>query len=206
MKFLKLFESWHQDYSYDFSDRGFELDSSGDNQTNKILSGKYKGKYVLTDLNDDFIGMVLRMSDYFDILKTKTYFNSTTGSASFEVEVSDKLDTDNYIEFEADGKKYKYFPIRVTLITLGSERYYDNDPLVGLGSIRFYGKLESGAGKELIIIKKTGKLDFMIQGFNSKKPTIDKENIKKIFDLIDSNKIINDYVDKYDEIKKIITE
>lgn len=203
MKFLKLFESWHEDYSYNFSDRGFELDFSDDNKTDKILSGKYKGKYILTDLNDDFIEMVLRMSDYYDILRTKTYFNSTTGSASFEIEVSDKLDTDNYIDFEADGKKYKYFPIKVSFISLGTERFYGNDP-----SIRLSGKLESGGSRELVIIKRKGrttnKLNFMIQGFSSKKPNIDKENIKKIFDMIDSDKIINDYVDKYDELKNII--
>jgi hypothetical protein len=204
MKFLKLFESWHQDYSYDFSDRGFELSDSSYG-INKTLSGKYKGKYVLTELNDEFADMISRISYDYDILKFKTYFNSTTGNASFEIELSDKIDTSSYIEFEISGEKHKYFPIKVSFISLGTERFYGNDP-----SIRLSGKLESGADRELILIKKSGrptnKLNLIIQGLTSKRPTIDKENIKRIFDMIDSDKIINDYVDKYSEIKKIITE
>lgn len=200
MKFIKLFESWHQDYSYDFLDRGFDLDETS--YANKTLKGTYKGKYVLTELNDEFADMITRLSYNYEILRVKTYFNGTTGNASFEIEVSDKIDTDNYIEFEANGEKYKYFPVRVSFISLGNEIFYGNDP-----SIRLSGKLESGGTKELYIIKSSNnKLKFMVQGFSIKKTTIDKENIKKIFDLIDSDKIINDYVDKYEDIKKIITE
>lgn len=200
MKFIKLFESWHQDYSYDFLDRGFDLDETS--YANKTLKGTYKGKYVLTELNDDFADMITRLSYNYQILKVKTYFNETTGSASFEIEVSDKIDTDNYIEFEANDEKYKYFPVKVSFISLGNERFYGNDP-----SIRLSGKLESGATRELYIIKSSNnKLKFMVQGFSSKNPKIDKKNLLKLFNMIDEGHVENDYVDIYDDIKKIIIE
>jgi hypothetical protein len=200
MKFLKLFESWHDDYSHHFSDRGFELDSSVDNgNTNKLLSGKYKGKYILTDLNDDFIEMVSRMSDYYEILRTKTYFNSTTGNASFEVEVSDKVDIDKFIEIDTTDGKIKWFPIKVIFISTGGSRFYGYDPM-----IRFSGRLESGSSKSLSIIKKNNKLEFHLEGLISKKPKIDDENLLKLFNMIDEGHVENDYIDKYDELKNII--
>lgn len=200
MKFLKLFESWHDDYSYNFSDRGFELDSSVDiKNTNKLLSGKYKGKYILTDLNDDFIEMVSRMSDYYEILRTKTYFNSTTGNASFEVEVSDKVDIDKFIEIDTTDGKIKWFPIKVIFISTGGSRFYGYDPM-----IRFSGRLESGSSKSLSIIKKNNKLEFHLEGLISKKPKIDSENLLKLFNMIDEGHVENDYIDKYDELKNII--
>jgi hypothetical protein len=197
MKFLKLFESWHEEYSYNFSDRGFELQSSVD--TNKLLSGKYKGKYILTDLNDDFIEMVLRMSDYYEILRTKTYFNSTTGNASFEVEVSDKMSVDKFIEVDTKDGKVKWFPIKVILISTGGTRFYGYDPM-----IRFSGRLESGSSKSLLIIKKNNKLEFHLEGLISKKPKIDNENLLSLFNMIDEGHVENDYIDKYEEIKNII--
>lgn len=204
MKFLKLFESWHDDYSYNFSDRGFKLDSSVDNSNkNKLLSGKYKGKYILTDLNDDFIEMVSRMSDYYDILRTKTYFNSTTGNDSFEVEVSDKVDIDKFIEIDTTDGKIKWFPIKVIFISTGGSRFYGyskhQDPM-----IRFSGRLESGSSKSLSIIKKNNKLEFSLEGISSKKPKIDSENLLKLFNMIDEGHIEVDYIDKYEEIKNII--
>lgn len=200
MKFLKLFESWYDDYSYNFSDRGFELDSSVDDKnTNKLLSGKYKGKYILTDLNDDFIEMVSRMSDYYEILRTKTYFNSTTGNASFEVEVSDKVDIDKFIEIDTTDGKIKWFPIKVIFISTGGSRFYGYDSM-----IRFSGRLESGSSKSLSIIKKNNKLEFRLEGLISKKPKIDSENLLKLFNMIDEGHVENDYIDKYDELKNII--
>jgi hypothetical protein len=214
MKFIKLFESWHEEYSYNFSDRGFELQSSVDTKnTNKLVSGKYKGKYILTDLNDDFIEMVLRMSDYYEILRTKTYFNSTTGNASFEVEVSDKISVDKFIEIDTNDGKIKWFPIKVIFISTGGSRFYGNDPM-----IRFSGRLESGSSKSLSIIKKgvltfknqqefikkNNKLEFHLEGLVSKKPKIDNENLLSLFNMIDEGHVENDYIDKYEEIKNII--
>jgi hypothetical protein len=200
MKFLKLFESWHDDYSYNFSDRGFELDSSVDiKNTNKLLSGKYKGKYILTDLNDDFIEMVSRMSDYYEILRTKTYFNSTTGSASFEVEVSDKINIDKFIEIDTTDGKLKWFPIKIIFIS------------IGYPMIRLSGRLESGSSKSLSIIKSNNKtlginkLEFRLEGLISKKPKIDGENLSKLFNMIDDGHVENEYIDdRYEQLKNII--
>lgn len=205
MKFLKLFESWHDDYSYNFSDRGFKLDSSVDiKNTNRLLSGKYKGKYILTDLNDDFIEMVSRMSDYYEILRTKTYFNSTTGNASFEVEVSDKVDIDKFIEIDTTDGKIKWFPIKVIFISTGGSRFYHPKTSGYEPIIRFSGRLESGSSKSLSIIKKNNKLEFSLEGISSKKPKIDNENLLKLFNMVDEGHVEIDYIDKYEEIKNII--
>lgn len=199
MKFLKLFESWHEDYSYNFSDRGFELKSSENIQdTSKMIGGKYKGKYILTDLNDDFIEMVLRMSDYYEILRTKTYFNSTTGNASFEVEVSDKMSVDKFIEVDTKYGKVKWFPIKVIFISTGESGVYGYKPV-----IRLSGRLESGSSRTLLI-KKNNKLEFNLEGLVSKKLKIDNENLLKLFNMIDEGHVESDYVDKYDELKNII--
>lgn len=207
MKFIKLFESWHGDYSYNFSDRGFELKSSENIQdTSKMIEGKYKGKYILTDLNDDFIEMVLRMSDYYEILRTKTYFNSTTGNASFEVEVSDKMSFNKFIEVNTKDGKVKWFPIKVTLISTSLSKISLRGSFVNtIARIRFSGRLESGSSRSLSIIKKdNNKLEFSLDGFVSKKPKIDNENLLKLFNMIDDGHVEIDYVDKYDELKNII--
>jgi hypothetical protein len=200
MKFLKLYESWYKDYSYAFSDRGFDIkDSSTDG--NKIIWGNYKGKYILTDLNDDFIEMILRMSDHYDILKTKTYFNQATGNASFEVEVSDKIDVENFIEVDTSDGVIKWFPIKVVFISNGGYKFYGEFPL-----IRIIGKLESGISKELLISKKYDKIKTSLSGYVTKNPKINNENLLKLFNMIDSGLVELDYIDKYDKFKKIIID
>lgn len=208
MKFIKLFESWHQDYSYDFLDRGFELEETTSG-SNKTLKGSYKGKYVLTELNDEFADMINRLSYNYEILRVKTYFNGTTGNASFELEVSNKFKSDNYIEFIVKGDKMKFYPNSVVYISLSdytlSFRSSDKrfNPYISIS-----GKLESGATRTLSLFKDTSNNNIIkcsVQGLDSKKPTIDKENIDKLFNMIDEDKIVKDYVDKYEDIKKIIT-
>lgn len=143
--------------------------------------------------------MVSRMSDYYDILRTKTYFNSATGNASFEVEVSDKVDIDKFIEIDTTDGKIKWFPIKVIFIKTDRSRFYGYDSM-----IRFSGRLESGLSKFLSIIKKNDKLEFGLEGFVSKKPKIDSENLLKLFNMVDEGHVEIDYIDKYEEIKNII--
>ena len=48
MKSIKrINEDWSNDYTYDFTDAGFEVEENG-----LILTGKYKGQFLMTQLND----------------------------------------------------------------------------------------------------------------------------------------------------------
>ncbi len=86
MKNLKrINEDWSNDYTYDFTDAGFEVEENG-----LILTGKYKGQFVMTQLNDWFAEMTAKMSDDHEVARTKTYFNQVTGNANFEVEITPK--------------------------------------------------------------------------------------------------------------------
>ena len=59
MKNIKrINEDWSNDYTYDFTDAGFEVEENG-----LILTGKYKGKFLMTQVNDWFAEMTAKMSD-----------------------------------------------------------------------------------------------------------------------------------------------
>lgn len=195
MKRIKLFESWSDDYTHDFTDRGFKID-----QVSNIIKGTYKGKYILTELNDEFTEMIGRLSDEYYVLRTKTYFNQITGNASFEVEVSDKFKekSDHFLINLSNGKKIKFYPQSLNFI---DEKFKE-----GL-TLQLQGRLESGQEREIGIEKRGNTIKAYIRGYSSKNPKIDKENINKLFSIIDSGKIPNySYVDRYNKFKKNILD
>jgi hypothetical protein len=201
MKNIKLFnESWSDDYTYDFTDRGFSID-----QTSNLIKGTYKGKFIQTELTDNFAEMIMRLSDNYYVLRTKTYFNQTTDNASFEVEVSDKFkEVSDYILINlSSDEQIKFYPSRVNLISRN------------IGMVKEYlimyvqGRLESGQEREIGILlnDKGDGIKAIIRGYTGKRPKIDKENITKLFSIIDSEKIPNNsYVDRYEEFKKDILD
>lgn len=200
MKNIKLFnESWSDDYTYDFTDRGFSID-----QTSNLIKGTYKGKFIQTELTDEFAEMIVRLSDNYYILRTKTYFNQTTGNASFEVEVSDKFKevSDHILINLSSGEQIKFYPSRVngTLI----HRSYTKEYLI----MYVQGRLESGQEREIgILLNDKDKIKAIIRGYTSKSPKIDKENITKLFSIIDNEKIPNNsYGDRYENFKKDVLE
>jgi hypothetical protein len=68
-----------------------------------------------------------------------------------------------------------------------------------------HGRLESGQERQISIEKVDNVIKAYIRGYNSKNPKIDKENINKLFSIIDDDKIPNySYVDRYDKFKKNI--
>jgi hypothetical protein len=214
MKIIKNFnlflESWSDDYTFDFAERGFKID-----QTSNLIKGTYKGKFIQTQLIDDFSTMVGRLSDNYYVLRTKTYFNQTTDNASFEVEVSDKFkEVSDYILIDlSSDEQIKFYPSRVNLISMKV--------------MYVQGRLESGQEREIgILLNDKGdgikepyiiptlagcsrRLQFMaiIRGYSAKSRKIDKENITKLFSFIDDGKIPNNsYVDRYEEFKKDVLD
>lgn len=209
MKFIKIFEDWYDEYSYSFADMGFTLKGlDGEKGSNKMLTGKYKGKYILTQMNSDFTEMIDRMSDDYNVVRTKNYFNSATGNANFEVEVYDNIDKENYIEIKTTDDILKWYPVSISFINYETSqeliRLINTPPL-----IRIKGRLESGSLKELVLLclnygKSNQKISFNLSGFSTKRPKIDKENILKLFKLIDDGHVEMDYIDKYEGIKSMI--
>ena len=196
MKYLKMFESWYDEYSYEFSDKGFELTSQ--DGVNKILIGKYKGEFLITNINDYFGEMILRMSDDYNVLRTKTYFNPATGNANFSVELSDKFNEDNFIIINKTDGDIKWFPIEVN----GISNRFD------MGSTQtvmiISGRIESGESKSLTIHDTEKGLEFSMRGFNTKRPKLDNENVSKLIDMIDDGTINSDGINGYEDLKKSI--
>lgn len=202
IKSYRLLESWSDDYTLDFTDRGFKID-----QVSNIITGTYKGKYILTELNDEFAEMIGRLSDNYYILRTKTYFNQTTGNASFEVEVSDKFKESDYILINlSNDNQIKFYPERLNGVNIQNIRkFVTKEYLV----MYLQGRLESGQEREISILlnDRGDKVKSFVRGYNSKNPKIDKENINKLFSIIDDGKIPNNsYVDRYDNFKKSIID
>jgi hypothetical protein len=174
----KIDEDWSSDYTYDFTDHGFEVEERGN-----LLTGKYKGQFVHSDISSWFEEMLAKLSDEQKVLRSKTYFNELTGNASFEVEIK-PAQGEHSIEVEIDGVKHKFY-----LGTITSFNW--NDPTGG-----FYvkGNLESGQEKSLWIGKSlrgrsgASKIVFHL-GNRTRGISVSKEDIKKALDLIDSDRL-----------------
>ena len=172
----KINEDWSSDYTYDFTDHGFEVREYGN-----LLTGKYKGQFVHSDISSWFEEMLAKLSDEQKVLRSKTYFNELTGNASFEVEIKPTLG-EHSIDIEMDGVKHKFY-----LGTITSFNW--NDPTGG-----FYvsGNLESGQEKNLWIGKslrgRSGSTKSVFHlGNRTRRISVSKEDVKKVLDLIDSD-------------------
>jgi len=185
----KLNEDWSEDYTYDFTDAGFEVEENG-----LILTGKYKGQFVMTQLNDWFAEMTAKMSDDHEVARTKTYFNQVTGNASFEVEIAPGRNFS--IEVQVGSEKVEYFPLSIYTYLLFNSRF---DPSKCLGHIWFKGSFKNGQKKELGIQRehlrdRSGnqiedtKLQISL-GSRGRGISISKEELSKLFDKIFSNEL-----------------
>lgn len=96
MKYIKIFESWSDDYVDDFKDHGFSVDEKG----NK-LTGKYKGKFVVSDINMWYGELVDRLDDEYEVVSSLISYNKITGDVSFNIEVSNKS---NFITIKDNGR------------------------------------------------------------------------------------------------------
>ena len=174
----KINEDWSSDYTYDFTDHGFEVAERGN-----LLTGKYKGQFVHSDISSWFEEMLAKLSDEKKVVRSKTYFNELTGNASFEVEIKPTLG-EHSIEVEMDGTKHKFYPVTITSFNW-------LDPTGG-----FYvkGNLESGQERALWIGKslrgRSGATKSVFHlGNRTRGISVSKEDIKKVLDLIDSDRL-----------------
>lgn len=172
----KINEDWSNDYTYDFTDHGFEVEENGN-----LLTGKYKGQFIHSDISSWFEEMLAKLSDEQKVVRSKTYFNELTGNASFEVEIKPALG-EHSIEVEIDSTKNRFYLDTIT-------NFNWNDPTGG-----FYvaGNLESGQKKELWIGKslrgRSGATKSVFHlGNRTRGISVSKEDVKKVLDLIDSD-------------------
>ena len=205
MKHLKrINEDWSDDYVYDFKDNGFDVEENG-----LVLKGQYKGQFVHTQVSSWFEEMLAQMGEEHKVLRTKTHFNELTGNASFEVEIKPALG-EHSIEVEDNGAKYKFY--------LGVIRnfywYSKNEVLGGIanGGLSIQGHLENGQERLLWIGKKetkSGQVSIMKNVFSiggikrvngiiistgntiTRGISVSEEDVKKIFDLVYSDKLVS---------------
>ena len=183
----KINEDWSSDYTYDFTDHGFEVEENGN-----ILTGKYKGPFVMTQLNDWFAEMTAKMSDDHDVARAKTYFNQVTGNANFEVEIAPGRNFS--IEVQVGNETVEYFPSHIYSYHLFDSRFNSR---ICIGSIWFKGSFKNGQKKELGIHREhlrdragnqieDTKLQIML-GTRGRGISISKEELSKLFGKIFSN-------------------
>jgi hypothetical protein len=183
----KINEDWSSDYTYDFTDHGFEVEENGN-----ILTGKYKGPFVMTQLNDWFAEMTAKMSDDHDVARAKTYFNQVTGNANFEVEIAPGRNFS--IEVQVGNETVEYFPLSIYSYHLFDSRV---NARKCLGSIWLKGSYKNGQKKELGIIREhlRDRAGNQIEDTNLKISlgtrgrgiSISKEELSKLFGKIFSN-------------------
>lgn len=183
----KINEDWSSDYTYDFTDHGFEVEENGN-----ILTGKYKGQFVMKQLNDWFAEMTAKMSDDHDVARAKTYFNQVTGNANFEVEIAPGRNFS--IEVQVGNETVEYFPSHIYSNNLFDSRI---NPSKCIGSIWFKGSFKNGQKKELGIHREhlrdragnqieDTKLQINL-GSRGRGISISKEELSKLFGKIFSN-------------------
>jgi len=201
MKNLKrINEDWSDDYVYDFKDNGFDVEENG-----LVLKGQYKGKFLITQVSSWFEEMLGQMGEEHKVLRTKTYFNELTGNANFEVEIKQQIIAGDSIEVSVGREKVKYFPKEVIalyvsrLVNLHQIQRHNSE--IYLGHLIIEGALESGQKKSLKLgryrnrVNQTTENEFAL-GSRGRGISVDKENIEKIFDMIENNRLPIKYFDE----------
>lgn len=183
----KINEGWSDDYVTDFTDHGFQVVENPSE-----IRGVYKGVFVTTVVNDWFAEMVDKMTIEYKVLRTKTFFNSITGTANFEVEVT-KPDVDS-VNITVGRDIVKYIPSKVNSFNLSRDSTRINN------RIWFDGRLESGQKKQFGIHINNRVVSFSL-GTRGSGINIDKENLEKLFSLIDSGQVTTKNVDTINSFK-----
>ena len=174
-------ENWSQDFVTDFTDNGFDVDVNG-----YAINGQYKGKFVVTQVSRWFDDMLGKIDTEYNIMRAKTFFNSITGNANFEVVVAPPT-SGNSIEFMLDGVKHEFYVKYVRCFGT-----YE----MGLSFVGNRGDGDSGTIYISVVespVRKTKKIRF---GYNNrtKNVIVSMDEVGKLLDLITSDKLeINDY-------------
>ena len=188
---IRMFENWSQDFVTDFTDNGFDVDVN-----EYTINGQYKGKFVVTQVSRWFDDMLGKIDTEYNIMRTKTFFNSVTGNANFEVVVAPPT-SGNSTEFMLDGVKHEFYIKYV--------RCFGNGPEMGLVFVGNRGDGDSGTIYISVVespVKKTKKIRF---GYNNrtKNVLVSKDEVVKLLELIISDKLeVGDYGErkKYSEL------
>ncbi len=168
----KTNEGWSDDYTTDFTDNGFEL-----SEYPSLIKGSYKGNFVISDVNDWFSEMIGKLTTEYRVLRTKTFFNQITGNANFEVEVTEQ--ESESINVISGNNVIEYLP--------STWSSFDGGIYLALYVV---GRLKSGQKRELNIFcnKTKDSIEFYL-GQKRTGISVDKENLKKLFDLIEGGQI-----------------
>ena len=188
---IRMFENWSQDFVTDFTDNGFDVDVN-----EYTINGQYKGKFVVTQVSRWFDDMLGKIDTEYNIMRTKTFFNSITGNANFEVVVAPPT-SGNSIDFMLDGVKHEFYIKYVRCFGSGSE--------IGLAFVGNRGDGDSGTIYISVLespVRKTKKIRF---GYNNrtKNVLVSKDEVVKLLELITSDKLeVGDYGErkKYSEL------
>lgn len=85
MDYIKLFESWSDEYILDFTDAGFKIEEIGD----KIV-GEFNGNFVITDINVWYGDLIDRLDYKYQVKSSNLSFSKKHKSVRFEIEVDIK--------------------------------------------------------------------------------------------------------------------
>lgn len=184
---IRMFENWSRDFVTDFTDNGFDVDVN-----EYTINGQYKGKFVVTQVSRWFDDMLGKIDTEYNIMRTKTFFNSITGNANFEVVVAPPT-SGNSIEFMLDGVKHEFYIKYV--------RCWGSAPEMGLSFVGNRGDGDSGTIYISVVespVRKTKKIRF---GYNNrtKNVLVSMDGVSKLLELIASDKL--EVTDYYGETK-----
>jgi hypothetical protein len=185
MRIKRINENWSQDFVTDFTDNGFDVDVNG-----YAINGQYKGKFVVTQVSRWFDDMLGKIDTEYNIMRTKTFFNSITGNANFEVVVAPPT-SGSSIEFMLDGVKHEFYIKYVRCFGT----YDKTRSEMGLSFLGNRGDGDSGTIYISVVespVRKTKKIRF---GYNNrtKNVFVSMDEVGKLLDLITSDKLEINY-------------
>lgn len=70
MDYIKLFESWSDEYILDFTDAGFKVEEVGDK-----LIGEFNGNFVITDINVWYGDLIDRLDYKYKVTSSNLSFS-----------------------------------------------------------------------------------------------------------------------------------
>lgn len=83
MDYIKLFESWSDEYILDFTDAGFKVEEVGDK-----LIGEFNGNFVITDINVWYGDLIDRLDYKYKVTSSNLSFSKKNKSVKFEIDVN----------------------------------------------------------------------------------------------------------------------
>ena len=193
---IRMFENWSKDFVTDFTDNGFDVDVN-----EYTINGQYKGKFVVTQVSRWFDDMLGKIDTEYNIMRTKTFFNSITGNANFEVVVAPPT-SGNSIDFMLDGVKHEFY---IKYVRCWGSRF-GNGSEIGLAFVGNRGDGDFGTIYISVVespVRKTKKIRF---GYNNraKNVLVSMDEVVKLLELITSDKLeVRDYGErtyKYSEL------